>query len=47
MQDVVEHDPLDEIPDSDFPGLFRLTAIMTSLMLSIFLVGQWPRRQNT
>ena len=39
-QNGVEQDPLDDIPDSDFPDPLRLTAIMVSLMLSIFLVSQ-------
>lgn len=39
LEGTIEHDPLDEILDSDFPGTLRLTAIMVSLMLSIFLVS--------
>lgn len=47
IQAPADHDPLDDIPDSDFPGPLRLTAIMVSLMLSIFLVSQWLRCYDT
>ena len=38
IEPFAEYDPADDIPDSEYPGTLRLTAIMVSLMLSIFLV---------
>ena len=39
VEPVADHDPADDIPDSEYPGTLRLTAILVSLMLSIFLVS--------
>ena len=45
LQRLANPDPADDIPDHEYPGTLRLTAIMVSLMLSIFLVSQssWRR----